>query len=214
MGKVECDSLKEYLAGRGDRPRALLGRKDPRRAPGGQPSDKPPWEIRGWDSSKGDKPCPGCGDGKHWWAACPTFPKPNKNPSLVSAKKIAKAKKAKAAAAASTATDGEEAPPTIRANVARREHDEYTPIEDILADYVEDNPTTMARSLVARLHIAGGPPPDPPPSPADLNYDESSDDEDDQCADLPTTSTTMSTPLRRPRLRQSSTIQRQRKSLH
>ena len=48
MGKVESDSLKEYLAGRGG-PRALLGRKDPRRAPVGAPSDKPPWEVRGWD---------------------------------------------------------------------------------------------------------------------------------------------------------------------
>ena len=104
---------------------------------------------------------------------------------MVSAKKIAQAKKAKAAAAASASTaaaaDDGEAPPAMRANVARHEHDEYTPIEDILADYVENNSTTMARSLVARLHIAGGPPPDPPPSPPDLNYDESSDEDDDQC---------------------------------
>ena len=117
MGKVECDSLKEYLAGRGDRPRALLGRKDPRRTPGGQPSDKPPWEVRGWDSSKGDKPCPGCGDGKHWWASCPTFPKPKKNPSLASAKKNVKVKKAQAASDA----EGEEAPRDIKVKMAHIE---------------------------------------------------------------------------------------------
>ena len=78
------------------------------------------WEVRGWDSAKGDKPCPGCGDGKHWWASCPTFPKSNKNPSLTSAKKIAKAKKAKAAASAASATvDDAETPPAMRANMAR-----------------------------------------------------------------------------------------------
>ena len=69
----------------------------------------------------------------------------------------------------------------MRANVARHEHDEYTPIEDILADNVENNSTTSARSLVTRLHVAGGPPPDPPPSPPDLDYDKSSDEDDDQC---------------------------------
>ena len=66
----------------------------------------------------------------------------------------------------------------MRANVAR--HDEYTPIEDILADYIENDSTVSARSLVARLHTAGESPPDPPPSPPDLNYDDSSDEDDDQ----------------------------------
>ena len=176
MGKVESDSMKEYLAGRGDsRPRALLGRKDPRRTPGGQPSDKPPWETRGWDNSKGDKPCPGCGDGKHWWAACPTFPKPNKNPSLSAAKKTAKAKKAKAAAAANS--DDEEKPHPPRAHIARLEQSEFTPIKDILAGYVDD---TSTRSMIAHMSLSGKPPPDAPPSPPDLNNDSSSSD-DDQC---------------------------------
>jgi hypothetical protein len=176
MGKVESDSLKEYLPGRGERPRALIGRKDPRRTPGGTPSDKPPWEVLGWDSSKGDKPCPGCGDGKDWWTSCPTFPKPNKNLtrtrlSLVSAKKIAKAKKAKAAAAAAADANDDEASRAPRANVARMEQSEFTPIKDILAGYIGDNST---RSMVARMNLSGKPPPDAPPSPPDLHYDSSS----------------------------------------
>ena len=171
MGKVESDSLKDYLAGRGgDRPRALIGRKDPRRTPGGQPSDKPPWEVRGWDSSKGDKPCPGCGDGKHWWASCPTFPKPKKNPSLASAKKTVKVKKAQAASDA----EGEEAPRDIKVKMAHLEQSEFTPIKDILAGYVDDDST---RSMIARLDITDKPPPDAPPSPPDLNNDSSSEDD-------------------------------------
>ena len=55
-----------------------------------------------------------------------------------------------------------------------------TPIEDILADYIENDSTVSARSLVARLHLAGESPPDPPLSPPDLNYDDSTDEEDDQ----------------------------------
>ena len=119
----------------------------------GAPSDKTPWEVRGWDSAKGDKPCPGCGDGKHWWASCPTFPKPNKNLSLTtSAKKTAKAKKAKAASDA----ESEEASRAIRANVARIGQSEFTPMKDILAGYVDDDST---RSMVARLNLAELPPP-------------------------------------------------------
>ena len=78
------------------------------------------------------------------------FPKPNKNPSLVSTKKIAKAKKAKAAAA-SVAADAkdEEASRALRANVARLGQSELTAIKRIFAGYVDD---TTTRSMIARMN--------------------------------------------------------------